>query len=207
MENLNIKYIRSAPYHPQSNGCCEALHKQIKQFLLDDFKNKKDNYDIDISIVNATESHNSLQHTITKYEPNYLRNINDKNIITEVIENIIQSMKRKVNKYEKCPKNTMLLLCPNIARKGKIYCLKKIKEKKEFIIPSLLVDYIKDDCISIKILVNYEDNQFLKKDKILNVNIDSCRVIDDYGFSFYMDSFGEHLDDTYINKLCSFENI
>ena len=76
LENLNIKYIRSAPYHPQSNGCCEALHKQIKQFLLDDFKNKKDNYDIDISIVNATESHNSLQHTITKYEPNYLRNIN-----------------------------------------------------------------------------------------------------------------------------------
>ena len=30
LENLNINYILSAPYHPQSNGCCEALHKQIK---------------------------------------------------------------------------------------------------------------------------------------------------------------------------------
>ena len=30
LENHNIKYIISTPYHPQSNGCCEALHKEIK---------------------------------------------------------------------------------------------------------------------------------------------------------------------------------
>ena len=28
LENNNIKYLRSAPYHPQSNGCCEAVHKE-----------------------------------------------------------------------------------------------------------------------------------------------------------------------------------
>ena len=43
LENLNIKYIRSAPYHPQSNGCCKALHKQVKQYLLDDYDKKKKN--------------------------------------------------------------------------------------------------------------------------------------------------------------------
>ena len=34
LENLNIKYVRGSPYHPQSNGCVEALHKSIKNFLL-----------------------------------------------------------------------------------------------------------------------------------------------------------------------------
>ena len=36
LENENIKYIRSAPYHPQTNGCVEALHKQMKNFSLDE---------------------------------------------------------------------------------------------------------------------------------------------------------------------------
>ena len=33
LENNNIKYLRSAPYHPQTNGCCEAVHKEIKSYL------------------------------------------------------------------------------------------------------------------------------------------------------------------------------
>lgn len=39
LEYLNIKFIRGAPYHPRSNGCCEALHKQIKEFLLEEYEN------------------------------------------------------------------------------------------------------------------------------------------------------------------------
>ena len=31
-ENNDIKFINSSPYHPQSNGCCEALHKEIIVF-------------------------------------------------------------------------------------------------------------------------------------------------------------------------------
>ena len=40
LENKNITYITSAPYHPQSNGCCEAIHKEIKKFFLDDLNKK-----------------------------------------------------------------------------------------------------------------------------------------------------------------------
>ena len=32
LENDNIKFLRSSPYHPQSNGCCEAVNKKIKNF-------------------------------------------------------------------------------------------------------------------------------------------------------------------------------
>ena len=34
LENNNVKYLRSAPYHPQTKGCCEAVHKEIKSYLL-----------------------------------------------------------------------------------------------------------------------------------------------------------------------------
>ena len=125
LENLNIKYIRSAPYHPQSNGCCETLHKQVKRYLLDDFDKKKSKFDIYISIVNFSEFHNDLEHTTTKYKPNFLRNLEDEFIINEVIQNILQSMKKNFENYHPCPKNTMLLLNPDIVLKGKIYFVNK----------------------------------------------------------------------------------
>ena len=33
LDNKIITYITSAPQHPQSNGCREAIHKEIKTFL------------------------------------------------------------------------------------------------------------------------------------------------------------------------------
>ena len=58
LENKNITYIISAPYYPQSNGCCEAIHKYIKKFLFNELNKKKD-FDIEISIADAIEFHNN----------------------------------------------------------------------------------------------------------------------------------------------------
>ena len=33
LANLNINYVRGSPYHPQNNGCVEAHHKIIKNYL------------------------------------------------------------------------------------------------------------------------------------------------------------------------------
>ena len=82
--------------------------------------------------------------------------------------------------------------------KEKFIVCKILKINKKFIIPCLLVDYIKDDCIRIKLLINHNDSTLLKKNQILKVHIDICRVIDNYGFPYYLDYFGEHLDDSYI---------
>lgn len=32
-ENNNIKYIKSSPYHPQTNGSVEIIHKLEKDYL------------------------------------------------------------------------------------------------------------------------------------------------------------------------------
>ena len=59
MENLGIKFILSAPYYPQNNGCYEAIHKEIKKYLLDEYNKNKENFDIGLSIENAIEYHNN----------------------------------------------------------------------------------------------------------------------------------------------------
>ena len=66
-----MKYIRNVPYHIQTNGCCEALHKKLKKFLLEEYDNKKDKFDIEIAIVNTSEMHNKFQYTSNKYKPNF----------------------------------------------------------------------------------------------------------------------------------------
>ena len=84
LENNNIIYICSAPYHPESKGCYEAVHKEIKTFLLDELE-KKDNFDIDISIGNAIECHSNRKLNSIVYEPVILRNATNKNVIEPVI--------------------------------------------------------------------------------------------------------------------------
>ena len=37
----NIRHIFSPIKHPQSNGCCEAIYKEIKKYLLDDLNKKR----------------------------------------------------------------------------------------------------------------------------------------------------------------------
>ena len=33
-ENNNIRLIHSSPYHPQTNGVCEAVHKKLENIFI-----------------------------------------------------------------------------------------------------------------------------------------------------------------------------
>ena len=56
-------------------------------------------------------------------------------------------------------------------------------------------------------MINYEDNKIIKKNSIISVNIDTCRIIDYYGFSYYMEYFGENLSLSEIEKLVLLEDL
>ena len=133
LENNNITYITSAPYHPQSNGCCEALHKEIKKYLLDELDKAGKNFDIDISVENAIEYHNTRVLKSTGHKPIDIRNTTDVNIINEVVLNLVKSMKRKIDKFKYCVKNTLLLVSNEICLKGNRYILIKKKVKQNLI--------------------------------------------------------------------------
>ena len=104
LENNNIKYLRSSPYHPQSNGCCEAVHKEVKSYLLRAKHLNKDKFDLEISIEDAIDFHNNRVLKSTGYKPVDLRDNNDEMVIKEVVENVIKSMKRKIKVNNKLKK-------------------------------------------------------------------------------------------------------
>ena len=67
---------------------------------MDEYEKKLDKFNIDVSLIDAINYHNSTVHTITKYEPNFLRNITNESLIEEVVNNIVNCMKRKIKKIK-----------------------------------------------------------------------------------------------------------
>ena len=61
----------------------------------------------------------------TGYKPIEIKDTMDENIINNIKENIVKSMKRKVKLEAKLLKNTLLLNCENIELKSNKYVLKK----------------------------------------------------------------------------------
>ena len=53
MENNNIKYLRNTYYHPQSIDCCEAVHKEVKSYLLRAKNSYKEKFNLEICIEDA----------------------------------------------------------------------------------------------------------------------------------------------------------
>ena len=85
---------------------------------------KKNDFDIEVAIINAIIYHNNRVLSSTGYKPNDIRNTADDKIIQEVTNNIMKSMKRKVDKYSKCPENTLLLIT-YYTKRWKLYSQKK----------------------------------------------------------------------------------
>ena len=96
LENNHIKFLRSVPYHPQWNGCCVAVHKEIKNYLLTLKEKQKEKFDLDIAIEEAIDYHNNRKLKNTGYKPEEIKDIAIEDIINEVINNIIKSMRSKV---------------------------------------------------------------------------------------------------------------
>ena len=91
----NINQVFSKPYNPKSNGCIEASHKEIKQYINAKFYiDEKENFDLNEVLLNAIYTHNNSVHSTTNYKPVDLKDISDPDIINLVKSN----MEIKINK-------------------------------------------------------------------------------------------------------------
>ena len=53
--------------------------------------------------------------------------------------------------------------------------------------------------------MNLNNSLKLRKDDIINIYFECCRIIDDFGFTYYLKEHGEQLNFDEINKLVLFE--
>ena len=77
--------------------------------------------------------YNNTVHSSTKKKPSEIKNCDDSEIINEVNLNIIKSMSRKLDKYNKMDEYQKLLLTDNIKLKDDVISISKKNQKIIFV--------------------------------------------------------------------------
>ena len=99
----------------------------------------------------------------------------------------------------------MLLLCNDIEIKNNRYDLKHHKSKKIYNISAILLKYINISILEVQIKVNYNNSIKFNKDEIINIFSNSFRIIDDFGFYYYLKENGEDINMDNLNKYALLE--
>ena len=140
-ENNNIRLIHSSPYHPQTNGVCEAVHKEIRKYIYNEFINNEE-FNIEDSLFNITKIHNNKIHSTTKRIPKEIRDITDIEEINIINNEIRKTLESKNKYYDIVDINCHYVVDFNkvYETKGKIYKKKgKIKKNKQCKIPAKVI--------------------------------------------------------------------
>ena len=81
-ENEGIKYIKSSPYHPQTNGAVEFINKAEQEYLQKRKNIMNDNFDIAIELDNIINgvilfNYNNKIHSIAGYSLNNIKDTDE----------------------------------------------------------------------------------------------------------------------------------
>jgi len=114
-------------------------------------------------------------------------------------------MKRKLKHKNNLKENTLLLLCPELDMRNNVYFFKKIKSKKNFVIPAIFIKFLNSNTISAKVMVNELKTFNINLGDTINISIECCRIIDDFGYSFYLKIYGENINLEKLSKLANFD--
>ena len=159
----NIKLIHSSPYHPQTNGTVEATHKEIQKYIYMEFLKNKETVNIEEKLFEIIKIHNNKKHSTTKRIPKEIRDLEDKEEIELIKQQIIKNIGRKnknidVINYDKFYvfneeqvniEGNKILEKPK--RKEKANKRKKAKNKN-YKIPVLVISSLnEEDCYMVEI--------------------------------------------------------
>lgn len=169
-ENNNIKYVKSSPYHPETNVSVEIIHRYECSFLENKLKSLKEDFDLEIAFDEFVFYHNNKKHSINKYTPVELRNVLDTDIINKVLSSLIKDYLYKDKNTDKNIKEMCyILLSTKIYKKGNIYKEKNEKGKHIYRIPGNFIKFINSTTAYIKVSINFEN--YFKKNDIIKCDI------------------------------------
>ena len=167
LEN-NIKLIHSSPYHPQTNGVCEVVHKEIRKYIYTEYLKNKSDFNIEDELFNIIKIHNNKIHSSTKRIPKEIRDIEDINEINDINEEIVKTLSKKNKNYDVIDfgknyvidYNTVYIYKDKIIRKkGKIKKPKKLIKLPIEIISEYDKDFTEFIIINKKAYNNFERNK------------------------------------------------
>ena len=136
--NNEIKLIHSSPYHPKTNGVCEAVHKEIRKYIYNEFIKKDGEFNIEDALFEITKIHNNKIHTTTKRIPKEIRDITDIDEIIIINNEIKKTLEAKNKDFCNLDFDSSYVFDLNktYENKGKIYKKKgKIDKNKICKIP------------------------------------------------------------------------
>lgn len=195
LKEEEINHILSRPHHPQTNGCLERYHRELKKHMkiyLDNIKDFNDK-DVEDALNEYILYHNNTKKYSTKYAPNNIRDLEDPVLIENIINNIIKSFKKHMlDPKEIIDENEKLLLWNNLIIRNNIY-IKNDKDKKgAFTYPSLFNKYKNNDIINIVIKANISKD--LIKDMEINVDINTCILVPEFVFNYFIIKFSNNYE-------------
>ena len=94
----NIERIYLPPFHPLANGAVKLAQKIIQKYFNDYFYSYKEEFSIEMAILDGIEFHNSNVHSFTLYIPLELKDTDDKTFIEVVRDNIKKTVGKKIFK-------------------------------------------------------------------------------------------------------------
>ena len=115
-------------------------------------------------------------------------------------------MQRKIKFDKKALKNTLLLICQKIYFLSDKYIYKNQKEQKLLLFLAKLVDYVNSNTIRAEIKINYNSNLNFNVGDIIKISADCCRILDKFGYNYYLKKNGKNLDFPEIEKLALLED-
>ena len=169
----NIKLIHSSPYHPQTNGSVEATHKEIQKYICTEYLKKKENFNIEESLLEIIKIHNNKKHTTTKRIPKEIRDLSDKNEIEMIKKEIITALERKNKNIDVINYDMHYVFDDNNVVKKDDFLIEK-KQKKTKVkkrpknnkIPVIVISAINEEDIYLieikKTTENFEDGELYK---------------------------------------------
>ena len=125
VENKNIHYIHSRPYHPETNGTVEVFQGYMKSCLRNYFLSegglgiKFNKVDVEYGLAKFLDEYNSTVHTLTKEKPRIAKALTNPQAIAEIIENTKLSRGKEIKLKDEFEVNQKVLLHNYLFKNGK----------------------------------------------------------------------------------------
>ena len=142
----------------------EKVHKEIRKNVIIYYSKNREHFNLKNALLDAVESHNNTIHTINNYRPKDIINNTNEEVYHTVLENIKNSQKFDIDKYNKIDKGIHILIKKNCTLKNNRLTTIKLNIRN-ITIAGIITDNQGHGLNSIKIDQNY--GNFSKNDEII----------------------------------------